>query len=53
MAKAAADLLAVASHCYQPEDAKRYRRIQKAMVRICKDWNKIEHIREKRDADLV
>lgn len=49
MQKAASRMLALSQFVGMPEDRKRYDRTHKQMVRLLKEWNSIEHQREKDD----
>jgi hypothetical protein len=41
-------MLRCSQEATDPEVKKRYNRIHKKMVRLKRDWNKLEHEREKR-----
>lgn len=47
MKDATAAMAICAKTAIRPEDRKRYASIHKRMVRLCWDWNRIEHLREK------
>lgn len=48
MRKASDALLLTADHCANAEDRKRYRTIHKRLVRLRREWARIEHQRERK-----
>lgn len=48
ISKSTETMLRCSQEATDPEVKKRYNRIHKKMVRLKRDWNKLEHEREKR-----